>query len=246
MSMLIQHHMAALNAERQFNIVTKAKEKKMEKLASGYRINRAADDAAGLSISEKMRRQIRGLKVGTENAEMGISWVQIGEGALNEAHDILHRMNELSIKAQNGTNTLTDRAYMEAEFEQLQNELDRISTTTTFNELNIFEEHEPVYDQISGNIDWDYEEYHEIRPGKNDLTITYRTALTDEAQVMTISVPTGKYTTHELIDAIDDAFGVDSPIHLELTDKGLCNLNLEGGAVMDSVKGGLPNLLWDN
>ncbi len=246
MSMLIQHHMAALNAERQFNIVTKAKEKKMEKLASGYRINRAADDAAGLSISEKMRRQIRGLKVGTENAEMGISWVQIGEGALNEAHDILHRMNELSIKAQNGTNTLTDRAYMEAEFEQLQNELDRISTTTTFNELNIFEEHEPVYDQISGNIDWDYEEYHEIRPGKNDLTITYRTALTDEAQVMTISVPTGKYTTHELIDAIDDAFGVDSPIHLELTDKGICKLNLEGGAVMDSVKGGLTYLLWDN
>lgn len=246
MSMLIQHHMAALNAERQFNIVTKAKEKKMEKLASGYRINRAADDAAGLSISEKMRRQIRGLKVGTENAEMGISWVQIGEGALNEAHDILHRMNELSIKAQNGTNTLTDRAYMEAEFEQLQNELDRISTTTTFNELNIFEEHEPVYDQISGNIDWDYEEYHEIRPGKNDLTITYRTALTDEAQVMTISVPTGKYTTHELIDAIDDAFGVDSPIHLELTDKGICKLNLEGGAVMDSVTGGLTYLLWDN
>lgn len=246
MSMLIQHHMAALNAERQFNIVTKAKEKKMEKLASGYRINRAADDAAGLSISEKMRRQIRGLKVGTENAEMGISWVQIGEGALNEAHDILHRMNELSIKAQNGTNTLTDRAYMEAEFEQLQNELDRISTTTTFNELNIFEEHEPVYDQISGNIDWDYEEYHEIRPGKNDLTITYRTALTDEAQVMTISVPTGKYTTHELIDAIDDAFGVDSPIHMEFTDKGICKLNLEGGAVMDSVTGGLTYLLWDN
>lgn len=246
MSMLIQHHMAALNAERQFNIVTKAKEKKMEKLASGYRINRAADDAAGLSISEKMRRQIRGLKVGTENAQMGISWVQIGEGALNEAHDILHRMNELSIKAQNGTNTLTDRAYMEAEFEQLQNELDRISTTTTFNEINIFEEHEPVYDQISGNIEWDYEEYHEIRPGKNDLTITYRTQLTDEAQVMTISVPTGKYTTHELIDAIDDAFGVDSPIHMEFTDKGICKLNLEGGAVMDSVKGGLTYLLWDN
>lgn len=117
MSMLIQHNMMAWNAERQFNTVTKAKNKKAEKLSSGYRINRAADDAAGLSISEKMRRQIRGLKVGTENAQMGISWVQIGEGALNEAHDILHRMNELSIKAQNGTNTLTDRAYMEAEFE---------------------------------------------------------------------------------------------------------------------------------
>lgn len=246
MAMLIQHNMSAMNAERQFNIVTNAKNKRAEKLSSGYRINRAADDAAGLSISEKMRRQIRGLKVGTENAQMGISWVQIGEGALNEAHDILHRMNELSIKAQNGTNTLTDRAYMEAEFEQLQNELDRISTTTTFNEINIFEEHEPIYDQISGNIEWDYEEYHEIRPGKNDLTITYRTKATDEAQVMTISVAAGKYTTHELIDAIDDAFGVDSPIHLELTDKGICRLNLEGGEVMDSVTGGLTYLLWDN
>ncbi len=246
MSMLIQHNMMAWNAERQFNTVTKAKNKKAEKLSSGYRINRAADDAAGLSISEKMRRQIRGLKVGTENAQMGISWVQIGEGALNEAHDILHRMNELSIKAQNGTNTLTDRAYMEAEFEQLQGELDRISTTTTFNELNIFEEHEPVYDQISGNINWDYEEYHDLRPGKNDLTITYRTAATDEAQVMTITVPTGRYTTHELIDAIDDAFGVDSPIHMEFTEKGFCRLNLEGGEVMDSVRGGLTYLLWDN
>lgn len=246
MAMLIKHNMSALNAERQFNIVTNAKAKKMEKLSSGYRINRAADDAAGLSISEKMRRQIRGLKVGTENAQMGISWVQIGEGALNEAHDILHRMNELSIKSQNGTNTLTDRAYMQAEFEQLQNELDRISTTTTFNELNIFEEHEPVYDQISGNIGWDYEEYHDILRGRNDLTITYRTAATDEAQVMTISVAAGRYTTHELIDAIDDAFGVDSPIHMEFTDKGFCRLNLEGGEVIDSVTGALTYLMWDN
>lgn len=246
MSMLIQHNMMAWNAERQFNTVTKAKNKKSEKLSSGYRINRAADDAAGLAISEKMRRQIRGLKVGTENAQMGISWVQIGEGALNEAHDILHRMNELSIKAQNGTNTRTDRAYMEAEFEQLQGELDRISTTTTFNELNIFEEHEPVYDQISGNIRWDYEEPHEVLAGKNQLTIAYRDRAESKAQTMTITVPPGKYTTHELIDEIDDAFGVDSPIHMEFTDKGICKLNLEDGEVMDSVTGGLTYLLWDN
>lgn len=246
MSMLIQHNLAAMNAQRQFNTVTKSKNKKAERLSSGYRINRAADDAAGLSISEKMRRQIRGLRVGTENAEMGISWVQIGEGALNEAHDILQRMNELSIKAQNGTNTLVDRAYMEAEFEQLQSELDRISTTTTFNELNIFEEHEPVYDQISGNIQWDYEEYHDIVDGRNnELTITYRESAESEAQVMTIKVPPGRYTTHELMDEIDDAFGIDSPIHMEFTEKGFCRLNLEGGEVMDSVTGGLSYLLWD-
>lgn len=155
MSMFIQHNMMAWNAERQFNINTKAKAKKSEKLSSGYRINRSADDAAGLAISEKMRRQIRGFQAGTENAEMGISWVQIGEGALNEAHDILQRMNELTIKAQNGTNTLTDRAFIQAEFDQLQTELDRISDTTTFNDLPIFEEYEPVYDQICGNRIWD-------------------------------------------------------------------------------------------
>lgn len=246
MSMLIQHNMMAWNAERQFNTVTKAKNKKGEKLSSGYRINRAADDAAGLAISEKMRRQIRGLKVGTENAEMGISWVQIGEGALNEAHEILHRMNELSIKSQNGTNTLADRAYMEAEFEQLQGELDRISSTTTFNELNIFEEHEPIYDQICGNRHWDYEEYHTITDTNNQLTIAYRDRAESKAQVMTITVPPGQYTTHELIDEIDTAFGIDSPIHMEYTEKGYCRLNLEDGEVMDSVSGGLTYLLWDS
>lgn len=246
MSMIIQHNMSAWNAERQFNIVTKAKSKKSEKLSSGYRINRAADDAAGLSISEKMRRQIRGYRAGTENAQTGISWVQIGEGALNEAHDIMHRMNELTIKAQNGTNTATDRAFMQAEFEQLQSELDRISTTTTFNDINIFEEHEPVYDQIAGNIRWDYEEFHEVRTGKNQLTIAYRESAESEAQILTITVPPGKYTTHELIDEIDDAFGIDSPIHLEFTEQGVCRLNLENGEVMDSVSGGLTYLLWDN
>lgn len=246
MSMLIQHHMAAWNAERQFNTVTKAKNKKAEKLSSGYRINRSADDAAGLAISEKMRRQVRGLRAGTENAQMGISWVQIGEGALNEAQDIMHRMNELSIKAQNGTNTATDRAFIEAEFEQMQNELDRISSTTTFNDINIFEEHEPVYDSITGNIEWDYEEIHEVLAGKNDLQVAYRHRGDSKAEILTITVPPGKYTTHELIDAIDDAYGLDSPIHLEFTERGNCKLNLEDGEVMDSVTGGLTYLLWDN
>lgn len=246
MSMLIKHNMMALNAERQFNIVTNVKNKKAEKLSSGYRINRAADDAAGLAISEKMRRQIRGFRAGTENAEMGISWVQIGEGALNEAHDILQRMNELTIKAQNGTNTLTDRAFIQAEFDQLQTELDRISDTTTFNDLPIFEEHEPVYDQICGNRIWDDMEPHEILAGKNKLNITYREEGTSKAQTLTLEVPPGTYTTHELIDALDDAAGLDGPIHVEFTGRGTCNLNLENGEVMDSVSGDLTYLLWDN
>lgn len=245
MSILIQHNMAMLNANRQFNINTKAKNKKTEKLSSGYRINRASDDAAGLSISEKMRRQIRGLQAGTENAQMGVSWVQIGEGALNEAHDILQRMNELTIKAQNGTNTLTDRAYMQAEFDQLQSELDRIGSTTTFNELNIFEEHEPVYDQLCGNRKWDDMQIHEVVDGMNQLVISYRADQFSQGEVLTLEVPPGRYTTHELIDALDDAAGLEGLVHVEFTERGTCNVNLEGGDVIDAVTGGLQYLLWD-
>ncbi len=241
----IQHNMMAWNAERQFNIVTKAKQKKTERLSSGYRINRAADDAAGLAISEKMRRYIRGLKAGTENAQSGVSWVQIGEGALNEAHDILHRMNELSIKAQNGTNTDADRAFMEAEFEQLQSELDRISSTTTFNELNIFRDHEPTYDQICGNKIWDYEEIHTIERGKNKLVINYRDTPDSEQKTVTLTVPPGSYTTHELIDELDNSAGISGPIHMEFTDKGNCRVNLEGGQIIDDITGDLTYLLWD-
>lgn len=128
----------------------------------------------------------------------------------------------------------------------MQNELDRISSTTTFNDINIFEEHEPVYDSITGNIEWDYEEIHEVLAGKNDLQVAYRHRGDSKAEILTITVPPGKYTTHELIDAIDDAYGLDSPIHLEFTERGNCKLNLEDGEVMDSVTGGLTYLLWDN
>lgn len=247
MSMLIQHHMAAWNAERQFNITTKAKAKKTEKLSSGYKINRAADDAAGLAISEKMRRQIRGLRQGTENAQDGISWVQIGEGALNEAHDILQRMNELTIKAQNGTNTAADREYIQAEFDQLQTELDRISDTTTFNELPIFDPHEPVYDQVCGNIHWDDMEPHEIVAGKNQLIIEYQEEEDPGAakKTLTLEVPAGSYTTHELIDALDDAAGLDGPIHIEYMGDGRCCANLENGAYIHTISGDLSYLFWE-
>lgn len=247
MSMLIQHHMAAWNAERQFHITTKEKAKKTEKLSSGYRINRAADDAAGLAISEKMRRQIRGLKAGTENAQDGVSWVQIGEGALNEAHDILQRMNELTIKAQNGTNTAADREYIQAEFDQLQTELDRISDTTTFNELPIFDPHEPVYDQVCGNIHWDDMEPHEIISGKNQLIIEYQEEEDPGAakKTLTLEVPAGSYTTHELIDALDDAAGLDGPIHIEYMGDGRCCANLENGAYIHTISGDLSYLFWD-
>ncbi|MDE6052906.1 MAG: flagellar hook protein [Lachnospiraceae bacterium] len=132
--MVVQHNLKAMNANRMLNINTNASARSTEKLSSGYRVNRAADDAAGLAISEKMRKQIRGLTQGSRNAEDGISAVQTAEGALAEVQDMLQRMNELCVQAANGTNSVTDRQYIQDEIDQLVTEMDRISETTKFNE----------------------------------------------------------------------------------------------------------------
>ncbi len=133
--MVVQHNLIAMNANRMLNVTKKSQSKSTEKLSSGYRINRAADDAAGLSISEKMRKQIRGLTQAADNAQDGISAVQTAEGALGEVHDMLQRMNELAIKAGNGTQSLDDKKYIQDEIDQLVIEIDRISETTKFNEM---------------------------------------------------------------------------------------------------------------
>lgn len=132
--MVVQHNLTAMNSNRMLGLTTKTQSKSTERLSSGYKINRAADDAAGLSISEKMRKQIRGLTQASANAQDGISSVQTAEGALTEVHDMLQRMNELTIKAANGTNSETDRSYIQSEIDQLVTEIDRVSTTTKFNE----------------------------------------------------------------------------------------------------------------
>jgi flagellin len=131
--------MSALNTNRQLGISTDALSKSTEKLSSGYKINRAADDAAGLSISEKMRSQIRGLNKASSNAQDGISLVQTAEGALNEAHSILQRMNELATQAANDTNTSVDRTSIQNEIDQLTSEIDRIQSTTQFNTMNLLD-----------------------------------------------------------------------------------------------------------
>lgn len=137
--MVIKHNLTAMNAERMFNLTNLHQAKASEKLSSGYKINRAADDAAGLSISEKMRRQIRGLTQASANAADGISCVQTAEGALNEVHDMLQRMGELAVKGANGTLTSVDRSYITMEVRQLMSEIDRIQSTTTFNEQNLLD-----------------------------------------------------------------------------------------------------------
>ena len=137
--MVVQHNMQAMNASRVLNVTASQQAKSSEKLSSGYRINRAGDDAAGLTISEKMRSQIRGLNKASANAQDGVSLIQVAEGALNETHSILQRMNELATQAANDTNTTADRTAIMKEIDQLQSEITRIQSTTQFNTMNLLD-----------------------------------------------------------------------------------------------------------
>ena len=135
--MVVQHNMQAMNANRQLGVTTDSQKKVTEKLSSGYKVNRAADDAAGLTISEKMRSQIRGLTQASSNAQDGVSCVQTAEGALTEVHSMLQRMNELAVKAANGTNTTADRTAIQSEVSALAKEITRVAESTQFNTLNL-------------------------------------------------------------------------------------------------------------
>ena len=137
--MVVQHNLTAMNSNRMLGLTQSSQAKSTEKLSSGYKINRAADDAAGLSISEKMRRQIRGLTQASANAEDGISAVQTAEGALGEVQDMLQRINELAVKGENATLTTQDRSYIGSEVSQLMKEIDRVKNTTTFNEQSLLD-----------------------------------------------------------------------------------------------------------
>jgi flagellin len=137
--MVVQHNLTAMNSNRMLGLTTKTQAKSTEKLSSGYKVNRAADDAAGLAISEKMRRQIRGLTQASLNAQDGISAVQTAEGAINEVHDMLQRMNELAVKAANGTNQSEDQSYINTEVQNLISEINRVANSTTFNEQSLLD-----------------------------------------------------------------------------------------------------------
>lgn len=137
--MIVQHNMAAINTNRQLGMTTSSLAKSTEKLSSGYRINRAADDAAGLSISEKMRGQIRGLEQASSNAADGVSLIQTAEGALNEIHSIIQRMRELTVQASNDTNVSTDRVAIASELYALTSEITRIADQTEFNTMKVLD-----------------------------------------------------------------------------------------------------------
>lgn len=149
--MVVQHNMTAANTNRQLGVTTGGLAKSTEKLSSGYKINRAGDDAAGLSISEKMRSQIRGLDQASDNAADGISLIQTAEGALNEIHSMLQRMNELAVKASNDTNQTIDRDAIQDEVNALASEVTRIASSTQFNKMNLFTSTKQLSLQIGAN-----------------------------------------------------------------------------------------------
>ncbi|MCR4896595.1 MAG: hypothetical protein K5891_07480, partial [Lachnospiraceae bacterium] len=246
----IAHNLAAMNVQQQLGINSKKQDKLFERLSTGMKVNRAADDAAGLAISEKLRHQIRGLVQGAQNAQDGISWVQIGDTALQEVDDMLHRMTELTVQSLNDTYTDDDRAAMEMEFNELQSQIDHISKHTKFNEQNVFAEHDPTFYQVEGNAVWPHDQERFVYSPENDLVITYRKDPDDPPATVTITVPDGHYTTQELADELEDAIAnsplaLDPRLNLEYTENGTFNANLEGGARIESVGGALSSLLYE-
>ena len=177
--MVVQHNLTAMNANRMLGVTTSAQAKSTEKLSSGYKINRAADDAAGLSISEKMRKQIHGLSQASSNAQDGISCVQTAEGALTEVHSMLQRMNELAVQAGNGTMSEDDRQNIQDEIDQLTSEIDRVSETTKFNETYL----------LKGNGT----ETRQKEVAATAMTATYKTPVTSTVALTATNAPTTWY-----------------------------------------------------
>ena len=191
--MVVQHNLTAMNSNRMLGITSNTQAKATEKLSSGYKINRAADDAAGLSISEKMRKQIRGLTQASANAQDGISAVQTAEGALTEVHDMLQRMNELAVKAANGTNSSDDRDYIQAEVDQLVTEIDRVATTTKFNETYLLKGTNS--DGNVGKLTFGTAEgkLSDVNTGSFDSDGIYNKVGNENATPVSASAPTGAY-----------------------------------------------------
>ena len=173
--MRINNNIMALNTHRQLSINNTNTSKSLEKLSSGYRINRAGDDAAGLAISEKMRAQIRGLNMASKNAQDGISLIQTAEGALTEVHAILQRMRELAVQASNDTNNDDDRGQIQKEIDQLISEIDRIGNTTEFNTKKLINGGA----NVSGTVGTDLEGYVKIVGGTGDTKVGASVTITD-------------------------------------------------------------------
>lgn len=220
--MVVQHNLTAANTNRQLGITTNGLQKSTEKLSSGYKINRAADDAAGLSISEKMRNQIRGLNKASDNAQDGISLVQTAEGALNEVHSMLQRMSELAVQASNGTNATQDRTALDNEVQQLKTEIERVGTTTQFNKMDI----------LTGDFSSNNEKTLQVGANQN--------------QVITIAISALTSTVGSALDAkvkVDTASAAQSSISIiQNSITSLSALRSKLGALQNRLEHTVANL----
>lgn len=253
--MIIQHNMAALNMMTQLGVTNDRLKKAAERLSSGYKINRAADNAATLAISEKKRAQIRGLQRAAKNAQDGISFVQTGDGAMSQIGAMLHRMRELTVQALNdGVYEKGDQAALQMEFDQLQSEIDRVNDQTEFNKKAVFEHYATAnYSALEGNRVWSQDQIHRIDSSNSSLTVKYVTVADDGTETekeQTLTIPEGTYTTQELMDEMDDvvtALGdAADGLYLEYSDEHMCNMVLQDGKEVKDVSGGLSYLFFDS
>ena len=233
--MVVQHNLQAMNSNRMLGITQGTLSGSTEKLSSGYKINRAADDAAGLSISEKMRKQIRGLDQASSNAEDGISSVQTAEGALQEVTDMLQRMNELAVQAANGTNSTTDRQYIQDEIDQLVTEVDRVSETTKFNETYLLkgDSSKATTKTYTANYAVTYTKNTSTNAGANKTGVLHNVNYTGNANVYianTSSVSSSNASTPITADVISN--GDDVTKYLKVTSEGN-NGSLKGATIAD-------------
>ena len=248
--MIIQHNMAAVNTMMQLGITNTNLKKSAERLSSGYSVNRAADDAAALSISEKKRAQIRGLARASKNAEDGVGFVRTGDGAMGRMEDLLQRMRELSVQALNdAVYSPEDQAALQMEFDELQSEIDRINDDTEFNKRPVFEHYPNTYSSYNGNRYWSQDQLHTIDSTNQSLTIKYKTEEGGPEKEMTLTIPQGTYTTQELIDEMDDvvtALGdAADGLYLEFSGSHTCNMVLREGSEITDVYGGLSYFFFD-
>ena len=233
--MVVQHNLTAMNTNRQLGIVTGAQAKATEKLSSGYRINRAGDDAAGLSISEKMRSQIRGLNKASNNAQNGISLIQTAEGALNEVHSILQRMNELATQGANDVNTSIDRAAINKEMSSLSQELGRIRSTTQFNDMDLLD---GDFSDKKLQVGAKQGQTIEIKIG-NLATIAANT-LTDDGSLTTLGLTKTTDSTSGVTDANAAYAGAMTKIQTDI--KAVSGLRSDLGAIQNRLEHTIANL----
>ncbi len=225
--MVVQHNLTAMNSNRMLGLTTSSQAKSTEKLSSGYKINRAADDAAGLSISEKMRKQIRGLTQASLNAQDGISAVQTAEGALTEVQDMLQRMNELAVKAANGTNSESDRSYIQNEIDQLTTEIDRVAETTKFNETYLLKGDK----ELEKGYTYSYKNFAAAQTGAATFTADAATQLTATFTAGTVDSQKLQDEQNELLMALrDQGVKISSSTTGDVGDGISYNVELTGSA----------------